>query len=287
MALRPRGEGMLLTVRALATSAVLLLLVIAPGRAGADCCLCLGCPVGTPVTCFTTIINNNCPGGCPGCVAAVSNSGATCGVGTPYANCEVIDGVPVPSATPTETPTATPTNTPTATPTNTPTVTPTQPVVCCKILCDQPPLLCPHLRTCDEAACTSDCNNVGSGNCASVTPLGCPDGQDVLNCDVNCQPVCPSTPTSTPTKTPTFTPTHTPTNTPTATPTNTPTVTNTSTPTNTPTRTPTYSTPQRHATDACERQRHNERHAEAEAAGSEGREVMANVRQYRGKWVAD
>ena len=75
MALRLRGEDMVLGVRALATSSVLLLLVIAPGRAGADCCLCLGCPVGTPVTCFTTIINNNCPGGCPGCVAAVSNSG--------------------------------------------------------------------------------------------------------------------------------------------------------------------------------------------------------------------
>ena len=123
MALRLRGEVMLLTVRALATSSVLLLLLIAPSRAGADCCACL-CPVGTPVTCFTTIINNNCPGGCPGCAAATFQMGATCGV-APFARCQVIDGVPVPSATPTETPTATPTVTATATRTATATHTAT------------------------------------------------------------------------------------------------------------------------------------------------------------------
>ena len=53
MSLRLRGEGMRLTVRALATSAAFLLLAIAPGRAGA-CCLCFSCPTGVPVSCFTT-----------------------------------------------------------------------------------------------------------------------------------------------------------------------------------------------------------------------------------------
>jgi len=104
MALRLRDEVMLLTVRALATSAVLLLLVIAPGRAGASCCRCSECPTGTPVNCFTSA--NTCP--TPPCTCSVLcnqcmdfsfSPAGTCGVGA-FADCETIDGVPVPSAMP-------------------------------------------------------------------------------------------------------------------------------------------------------------------------------------------
>src|SRR6516165_1698168 len=128
MALRRRGEDMLLGVRAFATSAFLLLLVIAPVRAGASCCECVECPTGVPVSCFTSFTDS---GSCLseacnpiGCDGATLPPGSTCGVGD-FADCQVIDGVPVPSATPTHTPTNTPTKTPTFTPSNTPTKTPT------------------------------------------------------------------------------------------------------------------------------------------------------------------
>jgi hypothetical protein len=99
--LRLRGEGMLLTVRALATSAVLLLLVIAPSRAGASCCRCNECPTGSPVTCFTTAnISKPCGTLCAICADFSFSPAGTCGVGA-FADCEVIDGTPAPSATPT------------------------------------------------------------------------------------------------------------------------------------------------------------------------------------------
>ena len=98
MALRLRDEVMLLTVRALATSAVLLLLVIAPGRAGASCCRCSECPTGTPVNCFTTA-NRLCGTLCAICADFSFSHAGTCGVGA-FADCSVIDGVPVPSAMP-------------------------------------------------------------------------------------------------------------------------------------------------------------------------------------------
>ena len=101
MALRLRDEVMLLTLRALATSAVLLLLVIAPGRAGASCCRCNECPTGAPVTCFTTANSSFvCNVLCAICIDSSFSSAGTCGVGA-FADCEVIDGTPVPSATPT------------------------------------------------------------------------------------------------------------------------------------------------------------------------------------------
>ena len=105
MALRLRDEVMPLTVRALATSAVLLLLVIAPGRAGASCCRCSECPTGVPVPCFTS--ENSCPTPpcpcealCAACGDSSFSPAGTCGVGA-FADCETIDGTPVPSATPT------------------------------------------------------------------------------------------------------------------------------------------------------------------------------------------
>src|SRR5262245_7623378 len=85
MALRLRDEVMLLTVRALATSAVLLLLVIAPGRAGASCCRCSECPTGPPVPCFTSA--NSCPTPpctcgalCAFCMDFSFSPAGTCGV---------------------------------------------------------------------------------------------------------------------------------------------------------------------------------------------------------------
>src|SRR5215475_12379095 len=100
MALRLRDEVMLLTVRALATSAVLLLLVIAPGRAGASCCRCSECPTGAAVACSTTNSFIVCDIHCAACGHSSLSPAGTCGVGA-FADCETIDGTPVPSATPT------------------------------------------------------------------------------------------------------------------------------------------------------------------------------------------
>ena len=100
MALRLRGEDMVLGVRALATSSVLLLLVIAPGRAGGSCCRCDDCPTGTPVSCFTTANSfNDCGRICALCGDFGLSPTGTCGVGA-FADCESIDGVPVHSGTP-------------------------------------------------------------------------------------------------------------------------------------------------------------------------------------------
>jgi hypothetical protein len=103
------------TMRGVKTCALLVVMVLmVPAGAWAACCRCNGCPTGVP--CFMTgfveaqdCFDMLCPAGCGD---AVSNSALPCSVFP--GDCTTIDGVPVPSRTPTTTVTAT--QTPTATP---------------------------------------------------------------------------------------------------------------------------------------------------------------------------
>src|SRR5215475_3738231 len=91
---------------------LLLMTWAVPKAATGDCCECEGanpapCPSGAP-QCFSTanvaLCFDNCsPLGCP---SGRIGSGVVCGQGS-FADCAVIDGIPVPSKTPTSTPTST------------------------------------------------------------------------------------------------------------------------------------------------------------------------------------
>jgi hypothetical protein len=106
---------------------IALLLLLAPGWAGADCCVCVDsseqpCP-GVAPQCFSSTATcvSECAG--VGCADGITSRNACAEF--PITSCAVIDGTAVPTRTPTGTPTDTPTHTPSSTPTNTPTATPT------------------------------------------------------------------------------------------------------------------------------------------------------------------
>ena len=121
----PRGAIVFMRPFAISVCGLLLVTWMAASGVSADCTRCTQCSSGPEPKCFTTA-SFACANA--GCISGFSQSPAVCGQGL-FSDCQVIDGTPVPTKTPTSTPTntatATPTNTPTATPTNTPTVTST------------------------------------------------------------------------------------------------------------------------------------------------------------------
>jgi hypothetical protein len=182
-------------------ASLLLLSLLASGRAAADCCLCTDgldpCPAGEPVCksdpngfiqdfsfCTNLGCNGaNCPpgGACPSACAvitfvptntpAVTRTPSDTTTPMPTATLTATPTAP-PTDTPTETPTATATDTPTATPTPTPTNTP-------KLLngasCDDPGD-CVSGNCVDDVCCDASCeepdercNVQGSvGTCVAV-----------------------------------------------------------------------------------------------------------------------